>query len=163
MTHPERILHLRPAKIQVSVLQAQVFRSRDLIFDWKGRGFGLTESPQLAHDDFNLTGLEVGILEALAADANPSRDCDHEFRSQALGTAVQFRVNFGNGNDFSNAFPVAQIQENELAVITPTVNPTHQHNVFFLNGGSQIAACVSPFQLFHYNSSSLTIRCSFVD
>ena len=149
MPHAKRLLQLWPAKIKVPVLQAKVFGSCDLVFNGKRCRFGVVENPQFVCDDLDLTCFKIWILETFVAHADLSADCNHKFRSQRFGLAVQFSVVFGVEDDLSDAFAVAQIDKNELPVIAPAIDPAHHHDLLSLVSGGQFAARVSSLKFFH--------------
>src|SRR5439155_3360650 len=97
----------------------------------------------------DLTCFKVWILETFVAHADLSADCNHKFRSQRFGLAVQFSIVFGVEDDLSDAFAVAQIDKNELAVIAPAIDPAHHHDLLSLVSGRQFSAHVSSLKFFH--------------
>ena len=162
MAHAKRFLHLRAAQIQISIFQTQLFRGSELVFDRKWSCFGFAEDPKLAHDDFDFARFQIWVLEPFAAHTNAPAHGDHELRSQRLRSAVKVRVVFGIKNDLADPVAIAQIDEDQLAMIAPAIDPAHQQNVLSLVRSSQGAACMSLLQMFHYSSSSRIFRCSFV-
>lgn len=55
--------------------------------------------------------------------------------------------NFFVEDDLANAGAIAQVEEDEIAVVAAAVHPAHQHHVFARIGGAQISAEVSALQI----------------
>jgi len=49
-------------------------------------------------------------------------------------------------NNLRHAISVAQVNEDDAAVIATAMHPTHQHSMFAFIGGAQLSARVRPLE-----------------
>ncbi len=66
----EPLLHLGPAQIDVAIDQPGLLVGLALPVGLEGRGPGHVEDLELVHDDLDLAGGQLGVLQPLAAGAN---------------------------------------------------------------------------------------------
>jgi hypothetical protein len=60
---------------------------------------------------------------------------------------VRWGIPFTIENDLGDAAPVAQVDENDVAQVTPAVHPSHEHSLFAGVGWAQGSAHVSASQV----------------
>ena len=64
-----------------------------------------------------------------------------------FGALVNRRIDLFVENRLRQAFPVAQVDENDGAMIAPPVDPSHQEDLLARVGGAQLAAAMSTAKL----------------
>ncbi len=121
--------HLRAAQIHVAIAQP-VLLGNLIVLDiqHEGRSFGAVEDGQLLAEDFDLAGGQVGIDGTLRAAANAALHLQHEFVTYPLGGGEDLRA-VRIKHHLHETFPVAQINENDSAVIAAAVDPSVEVDV----------------------------------
>src|SRR5262249_49117481 len=104
-------LHLGTPEIQIAVLQAQVFRRGDLVFNREWCGFRIIQDPQLTRDNFDLSRFEIWIGKSGIPYVNFPTYSDHVLGSERLCGPMQVHVVLGIEDDLGNTLTVAQIDE----------------------------------------------------
>ncbi len=77
VAHLEIVLHLRPAQVEVAVLQAQLFVLDGFFGRREGRQLGVIEHQKLVGDDLDFAGRHLGIDHVFATQANFADGGDH--------------------------------------------------------------------------------------
>ena len=121
-------LHLSAAQVEVAVLQAHLFVGDGVFGGREGRRLGLVEQQQFAGDDLDLAGGHVGVFEARAAAADVSLDGDDVLRTRGVGFGVG-GFDLLVDDDLRDAGAVAQIEEDEAAVVAAAVDPAHENDI----------------------------------
>ena len=143
MAQLEILRHLGAAQVEVAVGQAQVFIS-DLGIKRERRHVGFVEHFQLRRDEFDFARDELRIDGSLDARANAAGDLDHVFAAQLVREFGDLRIFLGAEDDLRDPFAVAQINENNAAVVAAGVNPARQGDgladVFFAEDVAEVGA-----------------------
>ncbi len=121
-------LHLSPAQVEVAILQAHLFVGDGVFGGREGRRLGLVEQKQFAGDDLDLAGGHVGVVEPLATAADASLDGDDVLRTRGVGFGVG-GFDLLVDHDLRDAGAVAQIEEDEAAVVAAAVDPAHENDI----------------------------------
>ena len=124
----EVVLHLGAAQVEVAVLQAHLFVGDGVFGGREGRRLGFVEQQQLVGDDFDLAGGHVGVFEARAAAADVAFDGDDVLGARGVGLVVR-GADLLVDDDLRDAGAVAQVEEDEVAVVAAAVDPAHQNHV----------------------------------
>ncbi len=140
-------LHLRPAQVDVAVLQPHLFVADDLFAGQKGRQLALVEQAHLGGHQLDLAGFDVGIAGRLVAQLQQPGDRHYVFAAQLLGALVQRRVRLVVEDHLRHARAVAQIDKDDAAKVSPPVNPSHQDYGLAGVGGAEFSAAMSAFQI----------------
>ena len=118
----EVFLHHFAAQVDGAVFEADFFG--DVVFvQLEGQRFGFGEDGQLFAEDFDFAAGEVGVFGAGGAQA------DAAFDGEAVFVAHLFGEGEGVGgvwvdDDLHEAAAVAQVDEDDAAVVAATVYPT---------------------------------------
>src|SRR5687767_4149453 len=132
--------HLGPSQVQVTVAQADRLVNRPLVGDAERRRQRRVEHRQVLGLHLDLAGRQVWVLCALG----PPRDWPFHF-DDVLGAHVARRlVRVGSmlriEDHLYQSVAVAQVQEDDAAVVAPPVYPPLQETVPALVGQPQLAA-----------------------
>ena len=135
---------LGAAQIEIAIAQARLFVRGQFVFDHERRRLRRVQNAQLAGDDFDFAGGEIGI-RFLPLHHAPG-DGDDKFRAQFLGARVRGGVLLLVEDNLRQARAVAQINKNQIAEVAPPVDPAHQDDVFVGVSGAKIAAVMCALQ-----------------
>src|SRR5208282_5461175 len=95
MTHAQIALHLRPAQIEIAVLQTDLLGGGILVRDRKWRRERDTQNFRLGGGDFDLAGRQLRVDRALRAPHYASLYRDIELRSHLMRDLVSGGRAFG--------------------------------------------------------------------
>ena len=114
------------AQIQKTVLQAQILGHVHPVLDGKGRRFGRVQ--QFVFRDIDLDGpcRQLGVDHVGGPGADLALDGQDEFRAQHMGAFVRVGRHLRRENHLGQPETVAQVDENEPAVITAVLRPAHE-------------------------------------
>ncbi len=121
-------LELRPPKIQIPVLEPDVFRGFHPVFNGENRGSGLGKNPEFLHQDFDGTGGHFRIDHIRGPGRDFSLNAYDKLVTNGLGF---FMDRFGNQrveHHLSDAIPVPQIDKNHPAMVPAVLDPSHEHH-----------------------------------
>ena len=117
-------LHIRTAKVQTPVLEAQVFLGVAVLDDMKGRCLSLGEDPGLLDPDLDRAGRDIRVHRFSPADS--ACRGDDEFRSHFLCFGKIFSTAFCLFIDqLQDAASVTQIHEDKSAFVSLFGHPSH--------------------------------------
>ena len=97
--------------------------------------------------EFDVAGGHVGIGEAFAAVAEDSCDGDDVFGTRCFCLSVSFRRDFLVEDDLRDASAIAEVEEDEIAVVAAAVDPTHEGDGLAGVGAAEFAAGVRALEL----------------
>ena len=106
------VLHVGAAKIQVAVFQPQLFLYVGMLHNFKGRGFGLCENPQLLNLNFHVAGGQLGVFGGALAHYTAHRE--YIFRANTRGFFKNLPVGRIVKCQLQKAGAVAQIHKDQL-------------------------------------------------
>ena len=89
----------------------------------------------------------LGLTEASPRSATLPFHGDHVFRPHLLGALMHGGIHILVEDHLGDAFTVAQIDENDAAMVAAPVDPAHQEHVLAGVGGAQLAAGVGAAKL----------------
>src|SRR5438270_13417801 len=103
--------------------QPQVLVDRVTIVEWKWRGVGVGKQLELGHRKLDLAGddVRIDVLRVPASDI--SGGADHVLGAQPMSGAVRVGGGVGVKYELDDARAIAQIDEDQAAVIAATVHP----------------------------------------
>ena len=90
----------------------------------------------------DFAGGHVGIGEAFAAVAEDSGDGDDVLGARGFGLGVGFGGDFLIEDNLGDAGAIAEIEEDEVAVVAAAVDPTHEGDGLAGVGAAEFAAGV---------------------
>ena len=141
------VLHLRPAQVDVAILQAHFFVGQHGVGGREGQRLAVVQQAKLVGDDFDFAGGIVLVDGAGVAQLDVADDGDDELRAHGAGLLVHCGAGVGGDDDLGDAGAVAQVEEDEVAEVAPLVDPAHENNFRAGVGGAQLAAHMSTFQI----------------
>src|SRR6185295_9033555 len=95
--------------------------------------------------------LQVRILGAAFTDS--AFNGNDKFRSQSLGGFLCRGMVFCVEHDLSDAFTIADVDKDEVAVVASPADPAHENNSFPLFGRGEDAATVRSLKILHEDRS----------
>ena len=140
MAHDEHVAHFGAAQVEVAVLESQELVDVALLVDVEGGSPGLVEDGHALGGDFDLAGRQVGVDGLVGAPGDAAGDLDDPFAADLPGEFVRFGVQVGVEDGLHDAGSVAQVDEDEVAVVSPPVDPSRQGDLLSLVVASQFSA-----------------------
>ncbi|MNS62137.1 hypothetical protein D3C72_951870 [compost metagenome] len=116
------LLQAARAQVQVAVLQAQVL-VHALVADRERGGLGGVEDLRLAGEHLDGAAREVGVLLPGGASVDHAADADDELVAGRIGDGVGLRVGLRVEDDLHEARAIAQIDEDDPAVVATALDP----------------------------------------
>jgi hypothetical protein len=112
-----------PPQLEVTVPEQERLIHINLFIYVKWRGFRGIVYLDLIGNYFNFTGREFRVLCAGGPFFHPAYDLNNEFAAQAGGNSMRAAAYLRVENNLGDAFPVAQVNKNKPAKVTPPVYP----------------------------------------
>jgi hypothetical protein len=128
VAHDHRVLHAGAAQVDDPVAQPQQLVERAVVVDRERRRRRLRQ--RLGFDDLelDLAGGELRVDVALLAAHDAPARRDDVLGAQALGQRVRIRGGLGMEDELQEPGAVAQVDEDQAAVVTTAVHPAgHAH------------------------------------
>ena len=143
MTHAEVLGHVGAAQVEVTILHAQAFGAVGTVFHEEGRSLGGVEELPFQHHDFDFAGVQVGVGHALGAGTHTALDSHDVFTADDVGFAMGFGSDLGAEHHLGEAVAVAQVNEDEAAVVAAVLHPAHQADGLTIIGDGEIIAVMA--------------------
>ena len=128
------------AQVQVAVLEADLLADVDPVVDRERQRRGLGQHLELGREDLDLTGRDLGVRVALGALRDLADDLDAELRAQRVGALGHLAL---AEDDLGDAARVAEVDEDDAAVISPPGHPSGEGDGLSGLLGTQGAGVVS--------------------
>src|SRR5690242_18167400 len=116
-TQNDVVLHAWAAQIDVAVFKARVFLDVHVVFHGEGRRARLVQDPELFDHQFHLSGGNGGIDILGGAQCERAFGGEDIFGGQKFGLLVHVRFGVFVEDQLSDAFAIAQVNENHSAQI----------------------------------------------
>ena len=113
----------------------------------KRRQARVVQDEQLGGLNLDFAGRHLGIDGVLVAQAHLAHGGDDVLRPHLLALQVAVGGQLLVQHDLRDAGAVAQVEEDEVAVVAAAVDPAHQHHLLAGVGGAQFAAEMRPFEI----------------
>jgi len=113
----------RASHVEIAPLHARELVGVDIVVEREGRRGRLVEDRALVHDHVDLARGQIGIGSVFGALAHETGNLDGPLGTHPLAQLEAILGGIGIENDLRNARTVAQIDEDETAVVTPAGNP----------------------------------------
>ncbi len=131
-THPDVVLKLGPAQIEISVFQTrrfvrQVLRPGNLKLE--RRNFGVVQDEEFADLDLDVAGRKLFVMSSLGTAHNLALYGDHELAAQAFGLRMGISSSFLAHDNLRHAIAVPQVDKRKNAKIALLRDPAHQHDL----------------------------------
>ena len=120
------LLHLRPAQIEHAILEAHGL-GQVLVVELERRRQRRVEDRDLVREHLDLARYQVRVDGAFPARPDEAGDADDELVAQALGRG-EGRRTVGVADDLDEAFAIAQVDEDDAAVVAAAMDPAHQRD-----------------------------------
>ena len=134
-------LHAGAAQVEVTVREAQVFVA-DFLVEREGRHLGLVEHGQRVGDEFDFAGGQRGVGLAFQTRRDLAGDGDDILRAQPVRLPGDGGVFLGPEDDLRDAGAVAQVDEDDAAVVAARIDPAGEGNGLAHVGGAELVARV---------------------
>ena len=134
------LLHRLPAQIQEAVAKARLLRIVALGVDLERQEIGRRLDHQLVRDQLDLAGRELRIDGLGAPRDHVPRHGQHALQAHAFGRAEERPL--GLEHDLGDAVVIAQIDEQQLAVVALAVHPAREAHLLADLRGAKLAAVV---------------------
>ena len=128
------VLHVGTAQVQHAVGQAGGFRQVFFVDLERGRDRGV-EHRQLMAQHLDLAAFQLVVGRAIGAGAHDAFDLNAKFIAHVFGH-LEHLGPIGVADHLHIAFAVAQVNEDDATVVTPTVDPTCQCHLLTQQGFS---------------------------
>ncbi len=142
VAHHEALGHGGPPQVQVAVLQPQPLGGVHPVLDEEGGRLGGVEQLPVRDHDLDVAGDHVGVVHSLGPLADAAADGQHVLGAQNVGAGVGLCVLRRAEHDLGQALAVAQVDEDEPAVVAPELHPAHEADlgvdVFLAEGAAVV-------------------------
>ena len=137
MAQGEVTLHAAAAQVQVAIAHAQYLVDVAVLVDVEGRRQGCVEHLQGVDGDLHLTGCEAGVHGARRPRRDLAINSQDPLTADPLGVPVRRLDGLGVDDDLHGAAAVAQVYEDEAAMVAAAVDPARQRHPRAGVGGPQ--------------------------
>ena len=135
--------HLGTAKVQVAIAQARILGGLDAVLDLERRGLGTVEHGGVVDEDLDLAGCEPGVHRVVTAVAHDTVNANGPLGTHGLGDLESIAIGvLGVEVDLRDALTVAQVAEDQAAMIAAAAHPTGEGDLLADVGGAKLAAGV---------------------
>src|SRR5882724_3566274 len=130
MTQAQVRLQLRPAQIEIAILQTQIFSGERFIgsVELKWQRFRIVKNYDLGRLDLNIAGRKFRVARGFIAQHNFTNRGNHIFPANFL----RLRSSFGSvllvDDNLSDAVAIAQVDESKRTKVPPSRAPAHQRD-----------------------------------
>ena len=140
-TKQEPLQQRASTNVQVAVAQSQALVDRSVrLVDVERRRLGLAKDFNLTAPNLDLAGEQLLVLLAGHSPGDLALDRQHELVAGPVGDGVSGRRLLGVHHDLRHAVAIAQIQEDEMAVVAAAMHPAGHADGAARVVGSQLAA-----------------------
>ncbi len=139
------VLHLRPAQIEVAILQAHFFVGQYGVGGREGQRLAIVQQAKLVGDDLDLAGGMFLLMVPASRSFTWPMTATTNSERKRLGLLMHVGAGVSGDDHLRDAAAVAQVEEDEVAEIAPAVDPAHENNFRTGVGGAQLATHMSTF------------------
>ena len=162
MPQHQRPQHLGPTQIDVAVPETDDFVNFGLFIHGEGRCLGGIEHLNVGRHDLHFAGGQVGVQRFRRAQLDSAGDAQHILAADRGGKLVGALVPLWMQDDLHDARSVAQVDEDDAAVVAPSVDPAGQRDIGPSVFASQVAAVVALEHCGLHSSAGMAEReCAF--
>jgi hypothetical protein len=129
MAQLEGSLEGSPAEVVDAMAQTHLLVDTRILLEREGRRSGDIEDPELRGDDLHRTGGKLRVDRLFGAVTDAAGHRDHELRAQLRGPGMGLRGGVGPEHHLEQAAAVAQVDEDDPAVVAPSVHPARDHDL----------------------------------
>ncbi len=130
MAPDEVLLHIRKAQVEVAVFEADLFVDVDVVFNVERRRLGRIEDTQFFAADFDGPCLHLGVDRIFIAHADDAAYSQDVFRTYLFSFIERNLFIVRRSDDLYDARTVAEVDENQSAVVAAAFDPASQDDFF---------------------------------
>ena len=130
MAHDEVVLHFRTAQVEVAVFEADLFVDVDVVFNVERRRLGRIEDAQFFAADFDSARLHLGVDRIFITHADDAAYSQDVFCTYLFCFIERNLFIIRRSDDLYDARTVAEIDEDQSAVVAAAFYPAGQDNFF---------------------------------
>ena len=126
---PQLALNFRTTQVDIAVTQAHILTHLLVLVQLERRGFRLVQNDQFLAQHFNLAGAHLLVDGAFRTPTHGTAHFNHVFVADAVSQIEAFftiRVK----HHLSDAFTVTQVEKNHSTMVTATVYPAAECDIF---------------------------------
>ena len=127
MARADVFVHALAAQVEVAVFHPQILVGK-LPVEVEGQHVGLVEHFAFGGDDFDIAGRQLGVFGAGETRGDFAGDLQHILITQRVALCGQFSVFFRAEHDLGQSFAVAQVDEDDAAVVAGRIHPATQRD-----------------------------------
>jgi len=139
-------LQPRAAQIQVTMAQPHLLRDARLVAQRERQGVRSIQDLEVRGLDFDLPGREARIDVAIGAPHDPAPGGDHIFRPDRLRRRERLGRLLGIEDRLGHTVAIAQVREQQTAVVPDAVDPAQQHHLASGVAGPELATGGRPLE-----------------
>ena len=132
--------HRLAADVERAVAQPQCLVDFHVLIDREGRRRRARQQLDLIGGELDLAGCELGVDVLARALDEPAGHADHILAAQLVGDLVRRAGALGVEHELQQPRAVAQVDEDQAAVVAAAVYPTGDADLAARVGGAQLAA-----------------------
>ncbi len=121
-TEAQIVHHFLAPQVQIAMAQAHILPHLNVLVELEGRCFRGVENGQFRTVNLDLAGLHIGIDSLRRTGADATGNLQDVFAPHPVGL-LEIVAAVGVKYHLDDTFPVAQIDEDDAAVIPPPVHP----------------------------------------
>jgi hypothetical protein len=138
------LLQLRPAQIELAMLEPELFGGKFLALaarDWNCGSFRRSDNAKFSGPDFDITGFHFRIPHLDGACRDVTLDYDHSLETE-LSRSFDYRLGSGPRieGDLNDSGAIAQIEEDDPAEVAGPVHPSAKLDAGTDVRGSQLTS-----------------------
>ena len=132
-----------PAQIVIAISQLEIFVAQFSV-ELKWEILGSVQNRERVRDNLDLPRRQFGIFRARQAGRHFAGDLNHIFGTQAVRLFRHVGIFFRTEHNLGQAFAVAQIDENDPAMIATDGDPAGEFHFAIDIGFAQLIAIMGP-------------------
>ena len=132
VAHDQVVLHFRTAQVQVAVFEADLFVDVDVVFDVERRCLRGIQDAQFFAAYFDRTGFHLVVDRISVTHADDTTDDENIFRTDLFCFFKGFFFIIRRSDDLDDTGAVAEIDEDQSAVVAAAFNPATKNDLFVL-------------------------------
>ena len=118
----------RPPEIEIPLGHSQIFILR-LSINREGQIICAVKDRQLARNDFDFACGKVGVFRTRRPCSDSTRNLHYIFTAQRMRLLCQSRIFLRPKNNLGQPFAIAQVNENDAAVVARDIHPAGKHDL----------------------------------
>ena len=142
VAHGEAVVDGYAAQVEVAIAQSQQFVDLDLFIYVERRRLRRVQDLRFCSDDFDFARRQPGVLRAGGSGRDGAADAENVLVAHFAGDGVGVGRGLRVEDDLDEAAGIAQVDEDETAVVPPAVHPAGEQHFLAAVLFSEVAAVV---------------------